>query len=309
MSKRFKRMAAATCLLMLAALGCAGGEPAPAEEAATPTATGEAAATPAEDLPLVIAPVSGAFEDAPQPDRYSDDDLAALRAAAAAAPDDAAAQRELAIALHGSKLREEAIPYFERAAELSPGVRSWLDLALAYNSLARIADAEAAYARILAVEPGHPVALHNLGAIAAKRGDLEGAIDYYRRSLASDPGYLLAQYHLASALERTERYEDAYRAYGRVVNEMEPADGEETALIYDALYRMASLDIKMGAYPRAAQMLALLVEENPNHDSAHYAYGQVLLQLGRTEEAQHEFEEHMRVLSEQHPQSPVAMGD
>ena len=192
--------------------------------------------------------------------------------------------------------------------ELRADPRSLLDLALAYNSISRIDDAVATYARLLELTPGNPLALHNLGAIEAKRGEFAKAISFYRQALATDPDYLLAQYHLANALERDGQYKEAYAAFAAVI-ELEPANATEAALYDDALYRAASLDITMGAHERAAQMLAELLGANPDHESAHYAYGQVLLQLGRIEEAQKEFEEHMRVLSEQHPQSPVAMGN
>jgi len=294
-------------LLVLAA-GCAGGDGSPTPDAPAGVPAGaEEEAAPGQ-LPLVIAPVSGEFDASTGTDEVDLARIAELRAAVEARADDPEAQRALAIALHGARRRDEAIPHFEKLVELQPDPRSLLDLALAYNSISRLAEAEATYARLLELSPGNAIALHNLGAIAAKRGEFEKAISLYRQALATDPVYLLAQYHLANALQRAGRYQEAYDAFAAVID-LEPANAAETALYDDALYRAASLDITMGAHERAAGMLAELLRANPDHGSAHYAYGQVLLQLGRIEEARREFEEHVRVLAEQHPQAPVAMGD
>jgi tetratricopeptide (TPR) repeat protein len=308
-----KRVSGMTAWLLLLALGCAGGDAAqetePEAEPPTQPARQDAPAPGETQLPLVIEAVTGDPDTSEEAEQIDPAELEALRSAVAANPNDATVHRRLAIKLHGANLRNEAIPHFERAAKLNPDVRALLDLALAYNSVSRIAEAEATYAKLLELSPGNPVALHNLGTMVSKRGEVDRAISYYQRSLESDPNYLMAQYHLANALERAERYEEAYAAFGEVWQEMEPTNAKELALFDDALYRMASLDIKMGAYPRAAEMLAELLRANPDHESAHYAYGQVLLRLGRVDEAQREFEAHMRVLSEQHPKSPVAMGE
>ena len=63
----------------------------------------------------------------------------------------------------------------------------------------------------------------------------------------------------------------------------------------------------MGAYERAGRMLEELLQANPRHPSAHYAYGQVLLQAGQQEAARREFAIHMRILDETIPTGPVAM--
>jgi tetratricopeptide (TPR) repeat protein len=245
---------------------------------------------------------------APGPARPTPEQLAALRAAVESSPDDPAARRRLAIALHEALERDEAVAQFEKAAELGPDARSLLDLALAYGSVSRLADAESTYARLLALAPDHAVALHNLGNIYLKRGETERAIASYRKAIAAQPRYVLAHYHLADALERAEQFREAYETFGRVL-ELEPSDPQELAAYDDSLYRMAALDIRMGEYERAGTMLEALLAENPAHPSAHYAYGQVLLQLGRLEEARAALERHMKLLSQRELAGPVATGE
>lgn len=234
--------------------------------------------------------------------------LGALRDAVAAAPEDNAARRELAIALHAAGRSEEAIAEFERLATGTADARALLDLAIAYNSVSRIAEAEATYGRLLALDPRHAIALHNLGNIASKRGDNEGAIARYREALDVRPDYLLARFHLAQALQRTDRFEEAYRAFESVI-ELDPSNPQEVEAFDDALYGMASLDITMGAYERAGSMLAELIRANPEHRAAYYAYGQVLVRLGRSEEAQRAFETHQKLMERQSPTGPMAHGE
>jgi tetratricopeptide (TPR) repeat protein len=305
--------------VLLPGVGCGADSATPADsdqvsEAAAP-ALSQQSEQPVQ-MPLVVPAVAAAetsgaadegaeFEDAPAVDPAT---LAALEAAVAANPEDATAHRRLGIALHKLTRRVEAVEQFEAAVEIDSSVRHLLDLALAYNTVARPSDAEAVYERILTIEPNHAVTLHNLGNIAGKRADRQRAIEFYRKAIAADPQYLRAQFNLARAHEKAEQYKEAYREYGKVL-EMEPRTPAELELFDDALYRMASLDIKMGEYVRAGQILVEVIRADPKHDSAHYAYGQVLLQLGRPEEAQKEFETHMQILSEQHPKNPMSTGE
>lgn len=232
----------------------------------------------------------------------------ALVAAVERDPTDPAARRRLAIALHEGRQYEAALAHFEKLVELSPERRHLLDLALVYKSLSRIPEAVATYERILAIAPEDPVTLHNLGNVALERGDADGAIALYSRAIRARPDYLLAHYHLGSALARVERFAEAYRSFERVL-QLEPANGEDLLAADDALYRLASIDLSMGAYERAAAFLAEAIAANPAHPRAHHAYGQALMQVGRREEALREFDIHMRLLAAQEPTAPVASGD
>ena len=234
--------------------------------------------------------------------------LPELVAAVERRPEDAAARRALAIALHGARRRHEAVAQFEKLVEIDPRRRHLLDLALAYKSISRIPESVAVYERILALSPDDPVVLFNLGNISLTRGDDEDALDLYRRAIAARPDYILAHYYAGQALTRLERFAEAYRTYESVLA-LEPKDGTEMAAQDDALYRLASLDLAMGAYERAAVYLTEVTEASPDHPNAHHALGQALMHLGRQAEATAQFEEHVRILSMQDPTGPVASGD
>lgn len=244
----------------------------------------------------------------PRPALTPEQRLEQLRSAVEREPENAQAQRALAIALHDAGEREEALPHFEKALELDASPKSLLDLALAYQSLSWLKKAEETYQRLLAIDPAHAIALHNLGNMDLKKGRTEEAIVLYTKAIAAKPGYLLAHFHLADALARAGRYRDSYRTYEKVL-ELEPTSALELQAMDDALYRMASLDLTMGAPERALQLLSELLQINPEHSQAHYAYGQALLQLGRPEEAQRSFDAHLRLLGRQPPRGPMASGE
>ena len=234
--------------------------------------------------------------------------LDGIRAAVAADPENEQLRRKLAIVLYGSKHLDEAVEQFEWLAEKSPTARSLLDLALAYSAVSRLEESEATYARLLKLSPNHAIALHNLGNIAYKRGETDTSIELYKKSIASDPGYLLAYAHLGDAYRQAERYEDAYRAYEKVL-ELEPKDTTELSVYDDALYRLASLDLQMGAYERAGMLLSELLRANPEHPNAYYALGQVLMQLGKVAEAQKAFAAHQQIQAKQEHTSPMSHGE
>jgi tetratricopeptide (TPR) repeat protein len=234
--------------------------------------------------------------------------IAELRRAVEADPQDASARRELAIALHETKQTEEAIALFEQLAEEEPTVRSLLDLALAYGAGPRWADSEAVYKRILEIAPNHPIALHNLGNTEWRRGETDRAIEYYKAAIQAKPDYLLAWSHLGDAFRQAERYKEAYRSYEKVL-QLEPGTAADADAYFDALYNMAALDLQMGAYERAGKMLAELIRAVPDHPKAYHAYAQVMMFLGRPDDAQKALAEHARIQAMQKPTSPMAHGD
>jgi len=76
-----------------------------------------------------------------------------------------------------------------------------------------------------------------------------------------------------------------------------------------ALFRLASLDLQMGAYERAGMLLTELIRANPEHPNAYYALGQVLMQMVKVEEAQKAFATHQQIQAKQEHTSPMAHGD
>ncbi len=90
-------------------------------------------------------------------------------------------------ALHDGR-SDDALRLAERAAERSPQhVDALVDVARALLSLNRTADAQSALQRALAVDPRCVGALMLSAQLAARAGDLERAMDLWKRAVEADP--------------------------------------------------------------------------------------------------------------------------
>jgi tetratricopeptide (TPR) repeat protein len=295
--KLLKQLAGWTALSALV-VGCAGpSTPEPNPE------TAEIVAGPVDSAPEPIAVIP--LREGPRPTQA---ELTALRLSADQAPGDKRARRRLAIALFEAGQTDESLAMFEEDVRASPGAASLLNLGRAYDRVLRYPDAEATFQKVLQLSPGHPTALHAMGNIALKRGDREEAIALYRGAIASKPDYLMAYAHLADALKQGGETQAAYETYTRVL-QLKPANANAEALYQDAVYNVAAIELANGDPERAAEVLEQLLKVRPDHASAHYAYGQALMMLGREDEAQRAFDIHMQLQERLAAKSPAAMGD
>ena len=106
---------------------------------------------------------------------------------------------------------------YRKALELDP------TLANAVTNLGNIAyrrgdleGAAKAYQRALAIDPNQPEAHYNLGYLRLEDGARESALSHFERALALDPGFADAHFNVAltlSELERSEEAEAHWRSY------------------------------------------------------------------------------------------------
>ena len=200
-----------------------------------------------------------------------------------------------------------------KAAEGSAGVpRQALEQAVGLHQAGRLAEAEAAYRRILATRPDEPDALHLMGLLAHQAGRPAAAIELigraieinakmprfhnnlglahaterrfddaeasYRRALALDPDYVEAWHNLATALAESGRFEDA-------------ADGFERALALNPNYapahnNLANLHRDAGDYRAAVDGYRRALALDPDYADAHYNLSVALTALGELDAAE-----------------------
>jgi tetratricopeptide (TPR) repeat protein len=93
--------------------------------------------------------------------------------AAAASPD----PKRMGDLLVGKRRMQEATASYQQAIELDPNDLSALvNLAVVYETMSRLEDAEAALKRVFAKMPSHPLALVTLAKLQRRRGDVKAAI-------------------------------------------------------------------------------------------------------------------------------------
>ena len=87
--------------------------------------------------------------------------------------------------------------------------------AVAQHKAGRLPEAERAYCAALQVLPGHAAVTHNLGVLAANRGDYTLAIKRFDMALQADPRYSSAHYNRAIALEALGHRNEAIKGFAR----------------------------------------------------------------------------------------------
>jgi lipoprotein NlpI len=87
--------------------------------------------------------------------------------------------------------------------------------AVTHHIAGRLPQAEAAYFAALQILPGHAGVMHNLGVLAAIRGEHAAAIERFDMSIQADPGYVTAHYNRAISFEALGRRSEAIKGFAR----------------------------------------------------------------------------------------------
>ncbi len=149
--------------------------------------------------------------------------------------------------------------------------------ALEYFRAGRYAEAAAAYAAILAHEPGHFICLHHLGLIAHARGEHAMAARLIEQAISIKPDYIEALSNLA-AIRRARGDTEAAIAAARQAIALAPEFAQAHSTLGNALEDQGHLDAALAAYRTASSL-------DPGFVEAHTNCANVLRQLGRREEA------------------------
>jgi Tfp pilus assembly protein PilF len=130
--------------------------------------------------------------------------------------------------------------------------------AVAHHKAGRLDQAEAAYRAALGVSPDHAAVTHNLGVVAAARGQHLVALDCFDAAIATDPQYASAHYNRAAAQQALGRSRDAIQSFGRVCV-LEPGH-------YDAHRALGFLWLAQGNRGRALDHFARTYELRRGED-------------------------------------------
>jgi len=189
-----------------------------------------------------------------------------------------------------------------------PAVR--LSLAVMYQSLGRLPEAQEELQRVLAVEPSNDDAHRLLGGIYARRAEWDLAVQELQRAIALRPNYWRNHSDLGLASYRAGRLADAERAYQRVT-ELQPdsargfhnlgtvqqsagklpaaiASYEHANRIRPAATTYSNLGTVLfwqGEYSRAADAYQHAIGLSPNQPDLHANLGDALTKLGRRDDA------------------------
>ena len=162
-----------------------------------------------------------------------------LRAVVEANPTSADALNALGQALVREKRASEAIPYFDRAIDRSPGTWTYhFNRARASAELQDWPAAITAYRRAATLFPEDYATQFNLARALQANGDLEDAIDAFQRAVVLAPGQPDFLLSLGTAQEAARRPDDAAASYRKYL-ELEPAS-PDAEKIRDRIARLTS---------------------------------------------------------------------
>jgi len=177
-------------------------------------------------------------------------------------PSNAEAMYWLASAHHELKEYEEAIRCFKRTMEMNPrDLRAANDIGNAYRTLGRHEEAMAAYRDAIRKRDGdYAFTWRNVGLLEEELGNLENAVDAYRKAAEQDPDWALPRLNLGRLLYRMKRYAEAVEALEEAAA-LEEGNPENHYELARALH-----DLKR--YGDAAAAARRALEIRPDHSEA-----------------------------------------
>jgi tetratricopeptide (TPR) repeat protein len=164
--------------------------------------------------------------------------------------------------------------------------------AVSHHQAGRLAEAEACYRRICALDPRHVDSLHLLGVLAGQTGRNDVAIDMIGRALVLKPDLVEAHYNLGNILAMERRLDQAAAHYKRVLA-LRPALVEAHNSLGIVLSDQGKAMEAIACFERA---LAL----KPDYAEAHYNQGLALARTNRLDDAATRYERALALKPDYH---------
>ncbi len=174
------------------------------------------------------------------------------------------------------------------------------EVALQHHQSGRLAEAEAIYRQILAVEPRHADSLHLLGVIARDMGRGDLAVDLIRQALLWMPNFADAHNNLGMAFYLQGQLDEAVASYRRAIA-IKPDHEKAYNNLGAALRLQGSLDEAVAACRRAIEIEADLAD-------AHNNLGVALMEQGLLDESAAACREAIRLMPD-HPEACYNLGN
>lgn len=173
-----------------------------------------------------------------------------------------------------------------------------LDAAIAQHKAGRPADAERLYRLVLAGEPRHPVANHNLGIVIVQRGDMVESIPFFKAARDANPREGLYWLSYARALLKSGQVQlalgvlDEAKTRGFSGAPLEALTKEAVAALgaivppedAETLFHLGNTLITAGDYEKAVESYRRAIAAKPDFAEAHYRLGSVLSENGHIAE-------------------------
>ncbi|GAB5404763.1 MAG: hypothetical protein Aurels2KO_29940 [Aureliella sp.] len=184
---------------------------------------------------------------------------------------------------------EELFTEAEATAEVM--AKRFADLPDASELLARVywvsgkpIKAESIWKNVLEVHPKYPYALHGLGQVAAKKGDLKSAAEYHWQAYQALPSYVDAAVEASTAWIKTGELQRATELLEKITSAY-----AKTALGW---IRLGQAYTASRDFPKAEEAFSKALALSPNDVEAVYGFALAAARNGNREEAKQAKERH-----------------
>jgi tetratricopeptide (TPR) repeat protein len=177
-------------------------------------------------------------------------------------------------------------PVAQPAKQTANNPESVLARAVGFHQAGDLENAIKEYQTFLAERPDHTNARSNLGAVLARLGRFQEAIDQYNRALLLDGNNPGIRFNLAVAFYKSARIVPASKELEKVVA-LQPETPNATLLLADCY-------LQMGEYPKVIALLAPQEAKYPENKALAYLLGTALLRDQQVEKGQQQIEKIMR---------------
>jgi len=206
--------------------------------------------------------------------------VTALEKALAVDPKHGKAHNNIALAAIDLGELELAEAHYRESLAIEPQAAIYNDLGFVLERQGLTEDAAAMYRKALELDPRSPSAHSNLGADLLRRGEYAEAEGHFRAALDAKPS-AQALAGLGRALWKQGRVDEALSNLQAAIE----ADAEHPAAYED----LGTIFVEQGRLGEAESHYRLLVRKRPSA-GAHQKLAEVLMRLGRADEARREME-------------------
>ena len=217
----------------------------------------------------------------------------ALRRLVEAFPQDERAHQQLATFLFGQQRWPEAIAEYEKAIALAPAYSApYNQLGYAYRSTEQFERAESAFRKYIELIPDDPNPYDSYAELLLKLGRYEESIAQYEKALEQDPTFAASYVGIATNLDLLGRHDEARARLAQLYDQAKNDAQRRAALGATAVSYLSAGDFEAALGQVQKQYdIASATDDYPAMAGDVAFMGNILLEMGRYDEAGKRFEE------------------
>ena len=215
----------------------------------------------------------------------------------AAYPNDERAHFTLGGYYFGQQDYAQAISHYKKATELAPNYSTAYNiLGYAYRQNEQYADAETAFKKYIELIPNDPNPYDSYAELLLKTGRFDEAIAQYNKALTIDPNFINSNFGIAAALTYKGNAAEAAAELQKITDKAR-TDGERRTALFGQMVVAADAGKLDQALTEVEKQYALGQKSNDTPAMAGdlQLKGNILLEMGRYDDAKKAYEEGLRM--------------